>query len=264
VPAYDPAVVYGPWWWPAYPPYYYYPPGLVITGGFVSFRVALGRPWGYAWGGFDWHRRDVSINVTRNERFNNRIDRNRYASHVTAGGGGQGAWRHDPAHRRGVAYRTPSVAQQFGRGPRPGASARQDFRGFESSAPGRGAVQGPNRQLPAQQRVAAAPGQQQRGAAPPGQQRGAAPPAQTRVAAAPVQARPPAPRQVSSPGRQEVQGMRSPTAFGSGSPGNQVRQESSRGHESLSSARASAPAVSRPSPAPRSPGGGASRGGRNR
>ena len=282
VPAYDPAVVYGPWWWPAYPPYYYYPPGVVITGGFISFRVALGRPWGYAWGGFDWHRHDVSINVTRNERFNNRIDRNRYASHVTAGGGGQGAWRHDPAHRRGVAYRTPSVAQQFGRGPRPGASARQDFRGFESSVPGRGAVQGPNRQPPAQQRVAAAPSQQRgaappiqqrgaappvqqpRAAAPPAQQRVAAPPAQTRVAAAPVQARPPAPRQVSSPGRQEVQGMRSPTAFGSSSPGNQVRQESSRGHESLSSARASAPAVSRPSPAPRGPSGGASRGGRNR
>jgi hypothetical protein len=281
VPAYDPTVVYGPWWWPAYPPYYYYPPGLVITGGFIGFRVALGLAWGYAWGGFDWHRHDVLINVTRNERFNNRIDRNRYESHVTAGGGGQGAWKHDPAHRRGVAYRTPSVAQQFGRGPRPGASARQDFRGFESSAPGRGAVQGPIRQAPAQQRVAAAPAQprgaaapfqqrvaappaQQRVAPPPAQQRGAAPPAQQRVAAAPVQARPEAPRQVSSPGRQEVQGMRSPTAFGSGSPGNQVRQESSRGHESLSSARASAPAAGRPSPAPRGPSGGASRGGRNR
>ena len=44
--------------------------------------------------------------------------------------------------------------------------------------------------------------------------------------------------------------MRSPTAFGSGSAGNQTRQESSRGHESLSSARASAPTVSRPSPGP--------------
>ena len=45
--------------------------------------------------------------------------------------------------------------------------------------------------------------------------------------------------------------MRSPTAFGSGSPGNQARQASSRGHESLSSARAPAPTVSRPSPARR-------------
>ena len=278
VPAYDPTVVYGPWWWPAYPPYYYYPRGVAITGGFITFRVALGLPWGYAWGGFDWHRHDVLINVTRNEHFNNRIDRSRYASHVTAGGGGQGAWRHEPVHRGGVAYRTPSVAQQFGRGPRPGASARQDFRGFDSSGTGRVAVQGPNRQAPPQPRVAAGPPQQrgaegppqqrvaegppqQRGAAPPVQARpeapraappqprvAAPPPPQPRVAAPPVQARPEAPRQVSGPARQEVQGMRSPTAFGSGSPGNQVRQESSRGHESLSSARGPAPAVNRPAP----------------
>ena len=90
VPAYDPAVVYGPWWWPAYPPYYYYPPGLVITGGFIGFGVGLGLAWGYAWGGFDWHRHGVSINVTRNARFNNRIDRNRYVSHVTTGAAARG------------------------------------------------------------------------------------------------------------------------------------------------------------------------------
>ncbi|MGD0488199.1 MAG: DUF3300 domain-containing protein [Syntrophorhabdales bacterium] len=232
VPAYDPTVVYGPWWWPTYPPYYYYPAGVVIAGGFIGFRVALGVAWGYAWGGFNWHRHDVLIDVTRNVRFNNRIDRNRYASHVTTGGGGRGEWRHDPAHRGGVAYRTPSVAQQFGRGPRPGANARQDFRGFDGGGAERVAVQGPNRQASPQ----------------PG------------VAAAPVQARPEAPGQLSGPGRQEVQGLRSPTAFGSGSPGNQTRQASSRGHESLSSARASFPTGSGTAF-----GGGASHGGgRNR
>jgi len=233
VPAYDPTVVYGPWWWPAYPPYYYYPPGLVITGGFIGFGVALGVAWGYAWGGFDWHRHNVSINVTRNVHFNNRIDRNRYASHVTTGGGGQGAWKHDPAHRGGVAYRTPSVAQQFGRGPRPGAAARQEFRGFGGGGTGRVAVQGAARQVSPQPRVAAPP----------------------------VQAGPQAPRQFSSPGRQEVQGLRSPTAFGGGSPGIQAQQASSRGHESLSSARVSAPAGGRPSFGGGGPGGGAFRGG---
>jgi hypothetical protein len=232
VPAYDPTVAYGPWWWPAYPPYYYYPPGMVITGGFFGFGVALGPAWGYAWGGFNWHRHDVLINVTRNARFNNRIDRNRYASHVTTGGGGRGEWRHDPAHRGGVAYRTPSVAQQFGRGPRPGANARQDFRGFDGGGTGRAAVQGPDRQASVQPRVAAAP----------------------------VQARPEAPGQLSGPGRQEVQGLRSPTAFGGGSPGNQTWQASSRGHESLSSARGSAPAGSRASFGG-GPAGGASHGG---
>ncbi|MGD0230678.1 MAG: DUF3300 domain-containing protein [Syntrophorhabdales bacterium] len=201
VPVYDPTVAYGPWWWPAYPPYYYYPPGVVITGGFIGFGVALGLAWGYAWGGFDWHRHGVMINVTRNVRFNNRINRNRYVSHVTTGGGGQGAWRHDPAHRGGVAYRTPSVAQQFGR---------------QTSA-------------------------------------------QPRVAATPAQARPAAPRQVSSPGPQGVQGLRSPTAFGSGSPGNQTRQASSRGHQSLSSAHGPAPAGNRTSSGKAS-GGGASHG----
>ncbi len=228
VPVYDPTVVYGPWWWPAYPPYYYYPPGVAVTGGFIGFGVALGLAWGYAWGGFDWHRHGVSINMTRNGRFNNRIDRNRYAGRMTMGGGGQGAWRHDPAHRRGVAYRTPSVAQQFGRGTRPGVSARRDFRGFDGGGTGRVAMQAPGRQ-----------------ASP-----------QSRIAAGPFQARSGAPRQVSGPGRQEVQGLRSPMAFGSGSPGSQTRQASSRGHQSLSGAPASAPAVSR---APS--GGGASHGG---
>ena len=226
VPAYDPTVAYGPWWWPAYPPYYYYPPGLSITDGFIDFGVPLGLAWGYAWGGFDWHRHGVSINVTRNVRFNNRIERNRYVSQVTMGGG-QGAWRHDPTHRVGVAYRTPSVAQQFGRGPRPGASARQEFRGFDGSGTGRVAAQGPSRQASRQPQIAAAP----------------------------FQARPEAPSQFPSFRPQEVQGLRSSTAFGSASPGNEARQASTRGRESLSSARGFAPSGNR------GPGGGASHGG---
>lgn len=219
VPVYDPAVVYGPWWWPAYAPYFFYPPGVVFTGGFITFGVPCGLAWGYAWGGFDWRRHVVSINIERNVRFNNRIDRNRYASHVTSGGGTQGAWRHEPDHRAGVAYRTPSVAQQFGRGPIAGASARQQFRGFQPGA-GRPGTPAPGRPSPAQ-------------------------------------TRPPAPSQRSAASRpQEVQGMRSPTMFGSGNTGNEARQASDRGHQSLSSARSSTPSVSR------APSGGASRSGR--
>ena len=246
VPVYDPSVVYGPWWWPAYPPYFFYPPGAVFTGGFITFGVPCGLAWGYAWGGFDWHRHIVSINIERNVRFNNRIDRNRYASHVTSGGGPQGAWRHEPAHRTGVAYRTPSVAQQFGRGPAPGASARQEFRGFQPGA-GRPGAQAPGRPSPAQPRVASAPAQTRPSA-----------PAQTKPAApAPAQPGPSAPSQRLAASRpQEVQGMRSPTMFGSGNTGNEARQASTRGHESLSSARSSAPPVSR------APSAGASRGGR--
>ncbi len=271
VPAYDPTVVYGPWWWPAYPPYYYYPPGVVITGGFIGFGVALGIPWGYAWGGFDWHRHNVLVNVERNAHFNNRINRSRYASHVTAGGGGQGAWRHDPAHRGGVAYRSPSVAQQFGRGPRPGATARQEFRGFGGGAPGRAGVQGPARQAPPQPGGAGRVAAQGPGRQAPVQPRVAAPsvqarPGAARPAAPSIQARPQAPRPAFSPGRQEVQGLRSPSVFGGGSPGIQAQQASSRGHASLSSARAPAPAPAggRPSFGGGGPGGGASHGGGRR
>ncbi len=83
VPVYDPIVVYGPWWWPAYPPFRYYPRGGIIPGRFIGFGsgVRIGVAWGYAWGGCDWHNHRVIINITRNIRLNNRIDRNRYTSH---------------------------------------------------------------------------------------------------------------------------------------------------------------------------------------
>ncbi len=129
VPVYDPRVVYGPWWWPAYPPYYWHPRGSFVG---IGFGVRVGVAWGYAWCGFNWHQRDVVINVTRNVYVNNRIDRNRYLGHVAGGSGGQAIWRHDPVHRGGVAYRSPAVAQRYGRGPLPGAEARRDLRGFDT------------------------------------------------------------------------------------------------------------------------------------
>ena len=106
VPAYNPSVVFGPWWYPEYPPYYYNPLGYVI-GGIINFGVGLliGVPWGYAWGGFDWYHRDVYCNVYQNHYNNNYINRDRYTRGGTPGEGGHGQWRHDPSHRRNVAYR---------------------------------------------------------------------------------------------------------------------------------------------------------------
>jgi Protein of unknown function (DUF3300) len=152
VPAYNPTIVYGPWWWPGYPPYYFYPRGTVVAGNVVAFGlgVGVGVAWGYAWGGFNWHHHDVVINVTRNVHINNRIDRNRYVTHVTTGSNGHGMWSHDPVHRRGVAYRAPAVAQQFGRGPLPGADARRDLRGFDRGGERRVAIQGPAHPAPQQ------------------------------------------------------------------------------------------------------------------
>ena len=290
VPVYDPTIVYGPWWWPAYPPYYYYPRGGVVGFG---FGVAVGVAWGYAWGGFNWHHHDVVINTTRNAHINNRIDRNRYVSHMPPGTGGQGIWRHDPVHRGGVAYRSPSVAQQFGRGPLPGADTRRDLRGFDRSGAGRVVSQQPDRPLGQQLRIAGSPSvtkaepprqtvgptQQPRVATSPGVTK-AEPPKQTasptqqpRIAGSPsvTKAEPPRqtigptqqPRVATSPGRQGVQGQQSPTAFSGFGPGSQTRQSSNRGNESLSSGRpgGSAPSSKQASPSSGRSEGGTSRGG---
>ena len=118
VPVYNPSVVYGAWWYPAYPPYVYYPPGYV-AGTFFSFGigVVVGAAWGYAWGWCDWHRHHVHININRNLSVNRHINRRQYQTAWHRRGyvsrHGRGAWRHDTAHRRGVAYRDRATAQRF-------------------------------------------------------------------------------------------------------------------------------------------------------
>jgi hypothetical protein len=258
VPVYDPTIVYGPWWWPGYPPSYYYPRGAVVAGNVIAFGlgVGVGVAWGYAWGGFNWHHHDVVINTTRNVYINNRIDRNRYVTHVTPGSGGHGMWSHDPVHRRGVAYRAPAVAQQFGRGPLPGADERRDLRGFDPGGARRVAVQGPAHPAPQQPRVTTPPKSE-----PPRQPGSSV--QQPRVTSIPNVPKAEPPRQPASPGRQGVQGLQGPTAFGGVGPGSQTRQSSNRGHESLSSAPTggSTPKGTKISPSSKGPGGGTSRGG---
>ena len=122
VPVYNPTVVYGPWWYPAYPPYYWYPPGYVVGASVFSFGIGLAVG-AILWGGFDWHRRHVTIvNVHNYNTFNR--------TRIT-----DGTWRHDVVHRRGVPYYDPGVRQRFGQGPLPGAGAREPFRGRVQQAP---------------------------------------------------------------------------------------------------------------------------------
>jgi uncharacterized membrane protein YgcG len=140
IPAYDPAVAYGPWLYPAYPPYPYYPPGAVIGASAVSFGlgVAVGAAWGYAWGGANWNHGNVNVNVNQNNSINNNINRNNYAN--KQGGGGQGQWQHDPDHRKGVAYRDSNAQQKYGQpGGRGSADARNDYRGHTPDDRGRAA-----------------------------------------------------------------------------------------------------------------------------
>jgi hypothetical protein len=128
VPVYDPWWVYGPWWWPAYPPYIFYPyhPSVVIAPGFIWFGVgfSVGAFWGHVWGHWDWRHRNIYVNVNRTININRR---HIHASHMRTA-----TWRHDPTHRRGVAYRDPVSRTQFGHVNRGAIERRRDFRGFES------------------------------------------------------------------------------------------------------------------------------------
>ncbi len=138
VPAYNPTVVYGAWPYPAYPPYYYYPPGYVAGVAAFSFAagVAVGAAWGYAWGDCNWHHGDVNVNVNKNVNVNNQINRNYYANKISTNPGGHGEWKHDPSHRKGVAYRDQATGAKYGQAPRPGTDTRKDFRGYSPDARG--------------------------------------------------------------------------------------------------------------------------------
>jgi Protein of unknown function (DUF3300) len=115
VPTYNPTVVYGPWPYRAYPPVYWYPPGYAATASIISFGVGLAV--GSAlWGGCNWGRSDVNINVNQYNSFN----RTNISSN---------SWQHNSVHRKGVQYRDQSVRDRYGKNDPAGAKARESFRG---------------------------------------------------------------------------------------------------------------------------------------
>jgi hypothetical protein len=128
VPYYEPTVIYGSWPYPAYPPYYYPPPpGYAFMGGiaFGAGMVIASEIWD---DGFDWGHNDIDIDIDHNTNINN-IDRDK-----RPGGGGSGTkWKHDPAHRHGVAYKNDQLNKKFApeRVANRGNSEKmhQDFRG---------------------------------------------------------------------------------------------------------------------------------------
>jgi hypothetical protein len=123
VPVYDPLYVYGPWWYPAYPPYYwYYPPGVIITGGFISFgpHFFIGIDL-FSWSWFDWHRHHIYIDVHKARRFH-RFRHRHYSDRYF--------WRHDPVHRRGVAYRDRRTSERFGQRPSRRSAPSPEMRGY--------------------------------------------------------------------------------------------------------------------------------------
>jgi len=126
LPVYNPLYAYGPWWYPAYPPWYwYYQPGFGITGGYVAFSPPF---FIYAdllsWSWFDWHNRFIYVDYYRTRHFHQhyRGDHDNGNNH----------WKHDPRHRRGVAYRDIRTSNRYGNRPYQRTRSDAEMRGYYS------------------------------------------------------------------------------------------------------------------------------------
>ncbi|HUF79866.1 MAG TPA: DUF3300 domain-containing protein [Burkholderiales bacterium] len=112
VPHYSPAVVYGPWWWPAYPPVFWAPPVYYAVPAFphaFAWGPGIAISAGFFFGHADWHRRHVTV---VNNHFTN-VTVNRTVRRANITDGSRTVWRHDPAHRRGVPFRTAEARQRI-------------------------------------------------------------------------------------------------------------------------------------------------------
>ena len=116
VPSYSTTVVYGSWWYPS-PPYVWYPPPPAY--GFVA-GVAVGV-WASGWCHANWARGEIDVDIDRNININRpggREPRDRQARRDRMARGDRKAWKHNPKHRRGVAYRNRDVRKRYGQSDR--------------------------------------------------------------------------------------------------------------------------------------------------
>jgi len=127
VPYYNPAVVYGPWWWPAYPPVYWGPPaGYYVGPGYwpgFFWGSGIVISTGFFFGHCNWHHRHVTVVHKHVQVVQTRFGK---PHTIVTPNAKPVAWKHDPAHRKGVPYRHAVLRKEFGR---PGASsgdARRD------------------------------------------------------------------------------------------------------------------------------------------
>lgn len=126
VPTYQPTYVYGPWLYPAYPPYYpsYWAPvgAPFVRGFFWGAGVAAGAA---LWGGYNWGRGEVNINVNRYNNYNRtNISNNN--------------WNHNVDHRGSVPYRDQGSRDKYGKYDRQAAQSREQFRGRDDALGGKG------------------------------------------------------------------------------------------------------------------------------
>jgi Protein of unknown function (DUF3300) len=138
VPTYNPTIVYGAWPYPAYPPYYYYPPYYPVGYFAATAAIAFGLGMlagGAIWGGCNWGRGDIDVDVNRQNNFSRNVNRGDRVNQLkTERGSGtrgdRGSWQHSPEHRKGAQYRDSATQQKFNRGADSArAGSRESFRG---------------------------------------------------------------------------------------------------------------------------------------
>jgi hypothetical protein len=116
VPYYSPAVVYGPWWWPAYPPVYWAAPPAYYAypayGPAFFWGPAIGFTAGFFFGHFDWHHHHAVVHHHHGHGHHHAHHRDGF-NRSDAVASRREAWRHDPAHRRGVPFRTAAARERF-------------------------------------------------------------------------------------------------------------------------------------------------------
>jgi len=111
VPVYDTRVVYGNWWWPEYPPvYWHYPSSYTYVSGFYwGPSIYIGPTYFYS--SFHWHDRRVVV-IDRHTHYSG--NPHFYTGRSIVRHQGSRAWRHDPAHRHGVAYYNNNLRDTYG------------------------------------------------------------------------------------------------------------------------------------------------------
>ncbi|MES2823034.1 MAG: DUF3300 domain-containing protein [Pseudomonadota bacterium] len=115
VPVYDTRVVYGNWWWPEYPPvYWHYPSHYTYVSGFYwGPRIFIGPTFFYS--SFHWRQRHVVVVDHHHHRNHYRNSRpHYYTGRSIVHHQGARQWRHEPTHRRGVAYYNNRVRENYG------------------------------------------------------------------------------------------------------------------------------------------------------
>ena len=107
LPYYDPNQIYGQWWWPAAPPVFWTPwPGYSLWSGYgFCWAPPIVVSVNFFFASFNWKQHHVHVSDRRPFYFHGR-DHKPIVVH-------NGAWQHDPAHRRNVQYRNPVLRTQY-------------------------------------------------------------------------------------------------------------------------------------------------------